>query len=425
MLDKDFGQVAQIATDVPQDFVALVRDALAHLYDYAHLQRHPLAQLAAGPVCPLRDPADAVRQLLLEALEQLNPGPAVSRNDKEWRPYGVLVRRYVDGIPTTAIGSEMHMSRRQVQREHYKGLLALADMLWRKAGHQGPHGSEAASPKGSELQQEVSRLGLALQTCDLGLLVDAILGPARAVARSYGVDLATIPPRHPVIARVDLTLAKQVLLGALSAIMPGGCRRIEILWAVEQRQATITIRAQPPLPDDASGQARERRERLAEAEDLMRAQGGELRLNHDERGVAGVAVSFRPAEGSHVLLIDDNESILRLYERYLTATGFRVSCAADAAAALAAVEREAPEAIVLDIMMRETDGWQLLQRLRADPQLKSVPVIICSVLREPEIALALGAQCYLKKPVSQQQILVALQGALGRSSPAAPRPAPR
>ena len=83
---------------VPDDFVALVRNALMHLYDHAHLQRHPLVRLVADPAVRFEDAAKALRHLLLDTLEQLNPGPRVSRNDKEWRPYGILIRRYVNGF---------------------------------------------------------------------------------------------------------------------------------------------------------------------------------------------------------------------------------------------------------------------------------------------------------------------------------------
>jgi CheY-like chemotaxis protein len=71
------------------------------------------------------------------------------------------------------------------------------------------------------------------------------------------------------------------------------------------------------------------------------------------------------------------------------------------------------------------DGWQLLQQLRADPDLQGVPIVVCSVLNEPEMAQALGAHYYLKKPASQQQLLATLRLALAGNSPAQRRRAER
>jgi CheY-like chemotaxis protein len=73
--------------------------------------------------------------------------------------------------------------------------------------------------------------------------------------------------------------------------------------------------------------------------------------------------------------------------------------------------------------MRTMDGWELLQRLRADPALHDVPIIVCSVLNEPELAAALGARHYLKKPVSQQQMLAAIREVLLVQQSSESRPA--
>ena len=67
------------------------------------------------------------------------------------------------------------------------------------------------------------------------------------------------------------------------------------------------------------------------------------------------------------------------------------------------------ELIVLDIMMPEQDGWEVLQRLRATPETRDLPILVCSVLNEPEIAQALGASDYLIKPVTQDALLTKVE----------------
>ena len=67
-----------------------------------------------------------------------------------------------------------------------------------------------------------------------------------------------------------------------------------------------------------------------------------------------------------------------------------------------------PLAIVLDLMMPGQDGWEILQNLKADAATADIPVIVCSVLAQESLAQALGADAYLRKPVSREQLLVVL-----------------
>jgi CheY-like chemotaxis protein len=60
-------------------------------------------------------------------------------------------------------------------------------------------------------------------------------------------------------------------------------------------------------------------------------------------------------------------------------------------------------------MMPEMDGWELLQRLRSHPSTAAIPVIICSVFNDPELAYSLGASTILTKPVKQTDLVDALR----------------
>ncbi|MGQ9555139.1 MAG: response regulator [Anaerolineae bacterium] len=416
-MDGTPDEIAEVYSDVPEDFVALVRDALAHLYDYAHLQRHPLTKLLGPLLGAASDRAKALRNLILDTLEQLNPGDSVSRNDREWRAYGILVRRYLDGFSIDEISEELHISLRQFQREHRKGLLAAASMLWSRAQRQVSEPVTMAAPPDDSsdgLQQEVERLGLIQERVDLVTLVQSVLGPAQALAAERGVRLYIKPVEAPAWAWADQDLAKQALLAALSALIAACPASLAVLCACTEEEACVQLDAEPPLAADA--------ERLAAVIELMQVQGGHLHIATGDDQSAEVRLRFRRARGTQVLLVDDNERVLQLFERYLAADGYLVTGATDAQQALAALAQRKPDAIILDVMMRNVDGWQLLQKLRAKPELQAVPVIVCSVLNEPDLALALGAQYYLKKPVAQQQMLAALREVLGESNPAGRHP---
>jgi CheY-like chemotaxis protein len=109
-----------------------------------------------------------------------------------------------------------------------------------------------------------------------------------------------------------------------------------------------------------------------------------------------------------VLVIDDNEGLPDLFQRYLQGTPWQVLAAATAEEGLRLAHERHPHAIVLDILMPGTDGWSVLQELKANPATAHIPVLVCSVFSDPELARAQGAAAFIPKPVSRQALLQAL-----------------
>ena len=110
--------------------------------------------------------------------------------------------------------------------------------------------------------------------------------------------------------------------------------------------------------------------------------------------------------------MDDNEDVLELIRRYLGAHGYRVIGAGSAQDALEKALRSRPDAIAVDLMMPKQDGWDLLQSLRNQPALTGVPIIVCSVLNQRELALSLGASAYLQKPITEESLVATLRSLL-------------
>ncbi len=77
-----------------------------------------------------------------------------------------------------------------------------------------------------------------------------------------------------------------------------------------------------------------------------------------------------------VLVVDDNEEILRVIRAILELQGFAVRTARDGVSALTAVEQQLPDVIVLDVMMPEMDGRGVLARLKANSRTASIPVVL-------------------------------------------------
>jgi DNA-binding response OmpR family regulator len=94
---------------------------------------------------------------------------------------------------------------------------------------------------------------------------------------------------------------------------------------------------------------------------------------------------------------------------YLAGNGVRVVQARDGKEGLDAVRRLHPVATVLDILLPGIDGWEVLEKLRADPETQALPVIIVSIVDERSRGLAAGAADYLVKPVGRDELLGALR----------------
>jgi DNA-binding response OmpR family regulator len=167
---------------------------------------------------------------------------------------------------------------------------------------------------------------------------------------------------------------------------------------------------------------------LALARRLVEAHGGRIELvselgsgsrftasfpQADEPGVVTDAVSRLEepdtaavaGRGADVLVIEDDPSAVRLLRTYLETDGYGVRVARDGPSGLAEARARPPAAIVLDILLPGTDGWEVLREFKADPALRDVPVIIVSVVDERGLGLALGAVDYFLKPVDRTALL--------------------
>jgi two-component system, OmpR family, response regulator MprA len=121
-----------------------------------------------------------------------------------------------------------------------------------------------------------------------------------------------------------------------------------------------------------------------------------------------------------LLLVDDDAPILRMLARTLMAEGYAVESAADGGAALAAVERSLPDAIVLDVTMPGMDGLAVTRRLRAKGL--RVPILLLTArdaVHERVAGLDAGADDYLVKPFDVHELTARVRALLRRNQPSA------
>ncbi len=118
-----------------------------------------------------------------------------------------------------------------------------------------------------------------------------------------------------------------------------------------------------------------------------------------------------------VLVVDDKKNVQILLTDFLTAQGFEVISASDGFEALDLIREHAPEIILLDIMMPNMDGYQLISKLRKESQ---IPVIMITAKQQESDLIRgfdLGADDYITKPFRMRELLVRMRAVLRRAAP--------
>ncbi len=128
-----------------------------------------------------------------------------------------------------------------------------------------------------------------------------------------------------------------------------------------------------------------------------------------------------PPSADRILVVDDEPEIVALVTYHLAKTGYRISTAASGQDALDMARRERPSLIVLDLMLPGMSGFDVLEQLRGDDATRDVAVLMLTARREePDRirGLSLGADDYLTKPFSPQELVLRVGAILRRSSTA-------
>lgn len=428
------------------EFSRLLRDALLHLNSPTHLTGHALNDVLRPLLNRGTDQAQGLREVLIDALEALEPHGGASADDAVRRPYLVLVYRCLDGFSVEEVSRRLHVGTRQCRRDLHAGLAAVAAVVWGRLQQSSEASGRADAAVDSAVSAELAALGVTLEHASLAGLCDSLRPSLAAIGEMYGTPIELqLQPDAGVLC--DPMLTKQALLSCLTVLadqaadaprpepslvvqtLAGGPEAAEhaaaglrpealLVLQTHAGEPQVAVAIRPPLAADAVADLRAD---LSEAMELLACQGATLRLTlAEDGGCTGLVLAFPAQAARTVLVVDDNDGMRQLYERYLSEGRYQVALAGSAAEAETMLQARRPDAIVLDVMMRGVDGWELLQRLKSRPELAGVPVIVCSVLKEPGLALALGARAYLKKPITAEALVACLGDVLAASSPGEP-----
>jgi DNA-binding response OmpR family regulator/anti-sigma regulatory factor (Ser/Thr protein kinase) len=291
---------------------------------------------------------------------------------------------------------------------------------------------------------EAGRIDLRSEWIPIGVIVDAVQGTVAPLVTKQGVRFEVSVADDLPDLYVDPLRIKQVLYNLLSNAIKFTPRGGRVALCVEAADRQLRIRVEDSgvgiRAEDLARLFREFEQLepvagekpegtglgLALSKRLVELHGGGITVQSEvgrgstftvflpmlRRGSTSVApVSSVPLDSNPlVLVVEDDASAAELLAGHLRAAGLSAVFATDVEQALALATELRPVAITLDIMMPGVDGWALLSRLKASPRTSEIPVVVVSVIDEPNRGLLDGATDYLVKPVSRESLLGSLEG---------------
>jgi len=404
-----------------EEFTRSLRRALIHLYDPGTLRHSPLIEFL--DLSQQTDTLSSLRTLLNEAIESLKPDSSVPLESNAWRIYDILFYRYIEQSPQREVANDLGLSVRQLRRLEKTALDVLAGYLWKRytpedrilALNRASHTEVTdalAKKRTPSRERELVWLekNEPRKPMDLQELIGGIRNTIQPLTQEQNVVLSYDMPVELPLVMAQPTALRQALFHVLviaTHLSSGGQITLEVGTLSQRSHAFLRITTHcsaSPVSDTYDA------EDLKMARRLIEISGGDIEIVAD----FGAAIPFAAnivlptAEEVPVLFVDDNVDTLRLLEHYLTGSRYRFIGTSDPQEALTLVHCEAPCVVVLDVMLPGIDGWELLGRLRAHPDMQDVPIVICTILPQEQMARMLGATAFLRKPVSQEGLLAVL-----------------
>jgi CheY-like chemotaxis protein len=406
---------------------AELHEALLHLFDPDYAPPD-LLRVVLG--CSPDAAAGTVQTAIIRAIKLVCPAPEGEGEGRVGRACSLLHHRFVMGLTQEETADRLRLSVRHVGRVQREATHILSRRLWeRYCGRDG----ESVTPSRAR-----ARAASTVSSDDATPDWRAQLAADIASLRSGAPGATSCPEKAiqealllgQVLADRDVRVegADTVSAGEIAAIHPTALRQVLIttmgLLGQQLVGSRIDIRASTDADRvivELAGEIDPRGELpdLSLQEEILAPFGATIdALAHE--GTLAFRIALRRAGDVRVLVIDDNPDMLYFYGRCTRGTRYRVVHEDRGTQAFQAIEAHAPSIVVLDIMLPDIDGWQLLSQLHQHHATRHIPVVVCSVIRERELALALGAAGFLPKPFTHRQFCQVLDEVVGQEPTARP-----
>ena len=392
-------------------FAEAVQLALNHLHDPCFQPDGAwLALLLPSATLP-----GAWQRLLHQTIAALQPtdSPGSPRPEatRAQRLHQVLTYRYGQQLTQEEAAARLNITARHLRREQSQAVQAVAQILWQQVGAASlpaitetlpTGGAPTESDWATQLHAELTALQRhsPAGSAAVGEVLQSVVALLQPVMQAAGIYLRVdnggagiFTAMHPIGLRQLLVRcltewsrqdAPGVIVGEVCATANGALLRLTGAPAALAHLATDRL-----------------------VQELLTPAGGSLHLQQSGQSTI-LTLNLPAAPTRRVLVVDDNEDLLHFYRRYLSDTHYEITALGDGNRIFEAVAQVQPDVIVLDVMLPDLDGWQLLTNLRHHPASHAIPIIVCSVIQEEALALALGATSYLAKPVRRGALIAAL-----------------
>jgi len=409
-----------------EQLIAALRSALHYLYDPVHLRSSPLVTLLG--LNAQFDGANALHTQLTTAIRALKPADEEAPDARAWRIYDILHFQYIRQLSRAAVATQLGISERQLRREQRIALEVLAQLLLPHLATPGTtahqlqpelpaqtqHPLPVESPE-QALSEELQWLTKSAAEVPIGLsaaiaMVQELVRPlAEQWQTPIRVEIAPTLAEYPVPPLLLRSILPTILTVAMRR---AGAQPITIAATQGPHRLTLSVinhTGHPQAPLNETELAS-----LQTAATLAHFHGAELTTPRLATTSFVATLALPPLAPLGVLVIDDNTDWLALQQRYVVGSRYQLTATADSLRAATLAAEVQPALIVLDVMMHQVDGWQILSDLRHDPVTAAIPIVICTVLPVADLALALGATAVLQKPVTQARYLQMLDRWAGK-----------
>jgi CheY-like chemotaxis protein len=393
------------------EFEHQVEEALTRLYDPTY---HPPQLLCLHVGFGALQPLDLVRDALIKAIEQLQPATEVPATARVRRIYDLLDLRFVQGKTQKESALRLGITVRHLRREQQLATHLLAERLWERPKAlplmaQRPLHELTAQEEQDELgwREQVRREIHVLQDNAPGLLANiqetlaAITELADALTAGATIVIDVKPTAPDLWVATHPSVLRELLIAAVDKLVPSLHPSSVIHFSTLTKGDRVEIKLSgcpatlAQLPDSKF------------IDEVLELYGGNFAVRQQQNGVE-FSFTLPLVKPLAVLVVDDNDDLVHFYRRYTEATRYTIHHVAHGQHLWEKIASVPPDVIVLDVMLPDIGGWDVLRQLRKEPLTKNVPIIICSVIQHEELAKTLGANFYLSKPTHRKDFLRAL-----------------
>jgi len=406
-----------------EDFRDNLKETLLHLYDPDF---SPGEEIYAVLGWDLEVSSGVVQSDIIHTIEVLIDEAEKHSGSRTSQSLEVLYHRYVLQLTQGETANRLHMSLRSIQRLQGEAIHLLARHLWESRGEDRllksseilKARSESISQDEKEWLLQLRQELFSLQRSDpeaesnLRETIDGALKIAQTAAIRKDIVMDASQIQADIQVKLHPSILRQVLLAIITelkqAMSTSG--RITLTTREKFEKVQLVITACPAATNKPI--------EIPLAQELLTIQSGAL-SSDCAGGEINVTVDLPinpPKRKKIVLAIEDNADLIALYQSYCLGTDFKIIHAQEGKQVFPIIEETLPDIILLDVMLPDIDGWDLLLDFHANPKTKDIPVILCSVITDEKLALNLGASMYLRKPVWRDHLIEAFNEVLRQSS---------